>query len=217
MAAKGMSERRQPSQLRARATRERILDVAAELFGERGLADTSMNRIAAAAEVSVGTVYRYFPDRSVIADEVLDRLTASIEERVTQQVFGMSSRPVAEVMTNMLRAASDELVANARLVRAFAAGIPFYSSGIPELERRVRLLTKLLVIQILGPGDDHEYDVMTTVLINTGFAAALRAAALEVGEREREEAIAMTGRMVDAWAAAETAARRADSARFGSG
>ncbi|MGW0325589.1 TetR/AcrR family transcriptional regulator [Nocardia sp. NPDC003183] len=55
--------RRQPTQDRAEATRNQILDAAPELFGERGITETSTNRIAVAAGVSIGTVYRYFSDR----------------------------------------------------------------------------------------------------------------------------------------------------------
>jgi hypothetical protein len=85
------------------------------------------------------------------------------------------------------------------LVRALVAGVQFYSSGLPEFEPRLRLLVKVVLIQVLGPGDDHEYDMMTFVIINTGFAAVLRASALDVDSRERREAIEMTARMIGAW------------------
>ncbi|MGW0252407.1 TetR family transcriptional regulator [Nocardia goodfellowii] len=43
------TNRRRPTQEHAKATRERILDAAAQLFGEQGIPQTSTNRIAAAA------------------------------------------------------------------------------------------------------------------------------------------------------------------------
>ncbi|MFE9322134.1 TetR/AcrR family transcriptional regulator [Nocardia sp. NPDC052278] len=209
MPPKAVGQRRRPTQERARATREHILDAAAKLFGERGIADTSTNRIAAEAGVSIGTVYRYFADRSVIVEELLRRLLENVERRFTERVFGLSDKPMLELITGILEVITDELVANARLVRALVAGVQFYSSGIPEFEPRLRLLVKLLLIQLLGPGDDHEYDVMTFVLINTGFAAVLRASALEVDSRERKEAIEMTARMITAMAEAEIKAKTA--------
>lgn len=209
MPPKAVGQRRRPTQERARATREHILDAAAELFGERGIANTSTNRIAAEAGVSIGTVYRYFADRSVIVEELLRRLLENVERRFTERIFGLSDKPMLEMITGILEVITDELVANARLVRALVAGVQFYSSGIPEFEPRLRLLVKLLVIQLLGPGDDHEYDVMTFVLINTGFAAVLRASALEVDSRERKEAIEMTARMITAMAEAEIKAKAA--------
>ncbi|MFD8103208.1 TetR/AcrR family transcriptional regulator [Nocardia fluminea] len=70
--------RKRPQQTRAKETRARILDAAAQLFGDRGIANTSTNRIAAEACMSIGTLYRYFPDREEIVKELamvlLDRL-----------------------------------------------------------------------------------------------------------------------------------------------
>ncbi|MEV6276323.1 TetR/AcrR family transcriptional regulator [Nocardia sp. NPDC051832] len=199
MPSKASGQRRRPAQERAKATREHILDTAAALFGERGIANTSTNRIAAEAGVSIGTVYRYFSDRSVIVEELLRRLLETIEQRFTQQIFGLSDRSTLEMVTGILEVLAEELAAQARLVRALVEGVQFYSSGIPEFEPRLRLLVKVMVIQILGPGDDHEYDVMTFVLINTCFAAVVRSAALEVDAQARREAIQMTARMIAAW------------------
>ncbi|MGV9615054.1 TetR family transcriptional regulator [Nocardia xishanensis] len=207
MPPKAVGQRRRPTQARARATREHILDTAAALFGERGIANTSTNRIAAEAGVSIGTVYRYFADRAVLVEELLERLLETVERRFTQRVFDLSGKPLHEVAADILGVITEELVANAKLVRALVAGVQFYSSGIPEFEPRLRLLVKVLLIQVLGPGDDHEYDVMTFVVINTGFAAVLRASALEVDSTARKEAIDMTARMIGAWAEAEVASR----------
>ncbi|MFF3228821.1 TetR/AcrR family transcriptional regulator [Nocardia suismassiliense] len=191
--------RRRPTQDRAKATRNEILDAAAKLFGERGITDTSTNRIAAAAGVSIGTVYRYFSDRSVMVDELLDRLLNDIETAFTATMFNLTDMSILDVYTTIFGVLTDVLVANAGLVRALIAGVQFYSSGLPEFEPRLRLMIKVLVIQILGPGDDHKYDVMASVVVNTGFAVVLRASALDVDGRERRELIAATADMVATW------------------
>lgn len=46
-----------------RQTRQRISEVAVGLFVERGFAQVTIAEIAAAAEVSVNTVYNYFPSK----------------------------------------------------------------------------------------------------------------------------------------------------------
>lgn len=211
MPSKVVGQRRRPTQERAKETRQHILDTAARLFGERGIENTSTNRIAAEAGLSIGTVYRYFADRTVIVEELLERLLESIERRFTERL-DLSEKSVEELTAEILAAICDELVANAKLVRALAAGVQFYNSGIPEFEPRLRLLVKVLLIQILGPSDDHELDVMAFVLVNTGFSAVLRASALEVGPDERREAIEMTARMIGAWSTAEIQRRASASA-----
>ncbi|MBH0776750.1 TetR/AcrR family transcriptional regulator [Nocardia bovistercoris] len=206
MRANVAGRRRRPTQERAKATREHILDTAARLFGERGIANTSTNRIATEAGVSVGTLYRYFADRAVIVDELLERMLQNTERRLTEQIFDVADRTVHALFADILRVISDELVANARLVRAMVAGVQFYSSGLPEFEPRLHLLIKVVLIQILGPGDDHRYDLMTFVILNTSFAAVLRVSAVEVDVEDRDRAIDMTARMVAAWLDAEAAA-----------
>ncbi|MEV6276641.1 helix-turn-helix domain-containing protein [Nocardia sp. NPDC051832] len=210
MPPKAPQHRRQPTQDRAKATREHILDTAARLFGERGIAETSTNRIAQEAGVSIGTVYRYFPERTVIVDELQERMLRIAEERFLEW---MSSRPqhpiddlvtaIPQLTTEILELFADVLATNAKLVRALVIGVQFHRSGIPELEPRLRLLVKVLLIQVLGPGDDQKYDRMTFVLINTGFAAVMRASLPSVDSLERKHTVAMTAQMIATWIQAD--------------
>lgn len=56
----------------AERNRQRILDAARELFAERGLGVT-LNDIAHHAGVGVGTVYRRFPDKAQLIDELFEQ------------------------------------------------------------------------------------------------------------------------------------------------
>jgi AcrR family transcriptional regulator len=69
-----------PKQLRADAerNRQRILDAAAELFAQRGLAVT-LNDIAHHAGVGVGTVYRRFPDKKQLIDGLFEQALEDME------------------------------------------------------------------------------------------------------------------------------------------
>lgn len=206
MPGKPTERRRRPTQERAIATREHILTTAAALFAERGIAHTSTNRIAAAAEISIGTLYRYFADRDIIVDELLGRLQGELERGFAERVLDIPGLTTASsvadytrVIAHILEVFAEVMVANAALVRALAGRVHFYRSGIPELEPRLRVLVKVVLIQALGPGDDREYDTMSVVLINTGFAAVVRATAVDYPEPQREEVIAMTARMAGTW------------------
>jgi AcrR family transcriptional regulator len=73
-----------PKTARGRATRERIVAAAAELIGERGVAETSLDDVIARAGASKGQLYHYFDDRDALlravvvanADRVLGELPA---------------------------------------------------------------------------------------------------------------------------------------------
>jgi AcrR family transcriptional regulator len=56
----------------AERNRQRILDAARELFAQRGLGAT-LNDIAHHAGVGVGTVYRRFPDKAQLIDELFEQ------------------------------------------------------------------------------------------------------------------------------------------------
>jgi len=64
--------RKTPRQARAHETRARILDSARGVFGARGYAAGTTNRIAAAAGMSVGSLYQYFPNKDAILVELVD-------------------------------------------------------------------------------------------------------------------------------------------------
>jgi len=63
----------------AERNRRRILQAAAEVFTQRGL-DATLDDVARAAGVGVGTVYRRFPDKeALVADLFADRIDTMVE------------------------------------------------------------------------------------------------------------------------------------------
>jgi AcrR family transcriptional regulator len=68
-----LQPRRQPRQVRAELTRQRILAAAAHIFTEYGYAAGTTNRIADRARISIGSLYQYFPNKDAILAELLAR------------------------------------------------------------------------------------------------------------------------------------------------
>lgn len=58
--------RRQPVQARSRERYERMLTVALKLIAEKGVDSVAMSEIADAADVSIASLYQYFPDKPAI-------------------------------------------------------------------------------------------------------------------------------------------------------
>ncbi len=58
--------RRTPTQNRSRDRVERILSVAKTLIAEKGSDQVKMSEIATRAEISIGSLYQYFPDKGAI-------------------------------------------------------------------------------------------------------------------------------------------------------
>src|SRR5438876_1802239 len=68
-----LKPRRSPRQERSRDTVEAILEAAAQVFERHGYAAGTTNRIAERAEVSIGSLYQYFPNKGEIVVEVMRR------------------------------------------------------------------------------------------------------------------------------------------------
>jgi AcrR family transcriptional regulator len=66
-----------PLRVDAERNRQRILATAATLFAERGV-DVSIDDIAAAAGVGIGTLYRRFPDREALIEALFEDKVARI-------------------------------------------------------------------------------------------------------------------------------------------
>lgn len=81
MPVKSVRPRKIPRQQRSAETRARILDAAAEVFGTHGYAAGTTNRIAAAAGLSVGSLYQYFPNKDAVLVELM---RAHVEDGIAE-------------------------------------------------------------------------------------------------------------------------------------
>ncbi|PKV81170.1 TetR/AcrR family transcriptional regulator [Nocardia fluminea] len=200
MPARADQPRKRPQQTRAKETKARILVAAAALFGERGIAATSTNKIAADAGMSIGTLYRYFPDRDEIVKELTDGLFLQVEERYSRLLtVSVADRTPRDAVAEIIRIGVEILVANGPLVRALVADLQFLGSGIPEFEPRLRMLIKLYLIQVMGPTRGLDIDTMAYILLNAGFSTALRSVRMEEEGMDREFVIDQTADMIALW------------------
>ncbi|MEV6643035.1 TetR/AcrR family transcriptional regulator [Amycolatopsis sp. NPDC051371] len=74
---------RVPRQARAREKLARVLEAADRLLAEEGVEALTTTRVAAAAGVSVGTLYQYLPDRDAITEALAEGYLARLEDLMT--------------------------------------------------------------------------------------------------------------------------------------
>src|SRR5271169_3598785 len=99
-------------------TRARIVEEAAALIHERGVAGTTLEDVKAAAEVSGSQMYHYFPDKNELVQAVIDYQADTI---VTHQRQVLSSANGVEAWRNMV-------ITAAKLTKA-KGGCPLGSLG----------------------------------------------------------------------------------------
>jgi TetR/AcrR family transcriptional regulator, cholesterol catabolism regulator len=101
------------------ATRQKILDVAANLFATRGYEQTSMRDISAAVGLKPGSLYHYFVSKDLILDAVLrmgvERLHAAVESAVNRLPAGAT---IIEQIETAMAAHLEALHGQAHYIRA---------------------------------------------------------------------------------------------------
>lgn len=110
-----------------RSKREQILQGAMQVFLERGYAGTSMDRVAAVAQVSKQTVYSHFKDKKGLFTALIEQMTIQrFQIRFGTDFFGeppdLLLRQLAELMLEKLD--DPQFLAFFRLIIAESARFP---------------------------------------------------------------------------------------------
>ncbi|HEX6704386.1 MAG TPA: TetR/AcrR family transcriptional regulator [Albitalea sp.] len=81
--------RRAPAQQRSRERLERILSSASALIAEKGCDRVKMSEVAELAEVSIGSLYQYFPDKQAVVRTLAERYTAESRRCIDEALTGV--------------------------------------------------------------------------------------------------------------------------------
>lgn len=119
-----------PPTPRGRASRERILTAAAELFALHGYAAVTMRDIGAAAALDNSSIYKHFRGKQELASAVVDAASEVLLETVTP--LSSAERPRLEQLVAVCVSLSRRLSADptvARLLLAWLSSAPGTKSG----------------------------------------------------------------------------------------
>jgi AcrR family transcriptional regulator len=178
-------------QARSRATLERILISAGQIFDEVGFEAATMEAIAIRAEVSIGSVYRFFNDKQSLILTLADRWKARCDEMFAQLYTPASldrdaDAVIDDFITWLGQLLSEFAGARALLSAALVAPehsdndawtrevegfIDHYAPGFPPTRRRTAALTYKSVTSALvvaavyaGPAMDRHLREARSVL-----------------------------------------------------
>lgn len=129
--ASGM--RRKPRQARSQERVNRILDVAEKLFASQGYAATTTNAIASQAQVPIGSLYQFFPDKTAI----LQALSLRYAEMLHQELVFIDK---AETVTLPLADYVNQLIDT---TNRFFTDNPSYYAIFMEVQGTIRELDEI--------------------------------------------------------------------------
>ncbi len=108
----------------AAANRQRIVEAARDLFAERGI-DVDVREICERAGVGMGTLYRHFPTKEALVDEVVFELAKGMTEIIDRfDSREAGARPLVEWLAFMERWGPIGQEVHARFKRRPAPGAP---------------------------------------------------------------------------------------------
>ena len=128
----------------ALVTRSRILDAAEHLFQQQGVAGTSLQAIAVAAEVTRGAVYWHFADKADLFNAMMQRVCLPIEKTASLLLGDESRDPLLRLRTLML-GIFERVVGDPQVRRVFEVAtqkVEYVDELLAVRERHVQMRTE---------------------------------------------------------------------------
>jgi AcrR family transcriptional regulator len=140
MAAKPKTvPRKRPRQERSRATIAAILTATARILEHDGFDRASTNRIAAAAGVSVGSLYQYFPSKEALVAALIERHMEEMTSEIVAGLDRVAKLPLTEAVRQMVELMLRAHAVDPKLHRVLIEQVPRIGrmGKLREVERQV--------------------------------------------------------------------------------
>lgn len=178
-----VSPRKLPVQRRSAATVDCILEAAAHILEEKGLAGLSTNAVARRAGTSIGSLYQYFPGRDAITSALILRAHETIVAGMTNFLAATEHLAADAAIAALIEMLLQTAPRSPRLNRILEAEEDRLSktAAILAAEREIELLNRQFFARYVDPArcDDAQLavvaiDIVAIVrsLLDTGSGGA---------------------------------------------
>jgi AcrR family transcriptional regulator len=148
---------------------ERIVAAGSDVLLARGYQGATTNHIAAAAGISPGSLYQYFPDKDAVLAEVLDRYTAGVQARIAVAFRASLDEPSVDArVRHVLTAILDTFEENPEPLRVLLVQRPSGAAArTAEFARRTDELVAALLVTGRSRLGELPVDAIAWVLVRT--------------------------------------------------
>jgi AcrR family transcriptional regulator len=108
------------------------LDAVARVLRREGVEGVTTNKISAAAGVSIGSLYQYFPNKRAILVAVRDRHVDQMSRLIEDKLVQGAKAPLDELVHMLVEAMVDAHAAEPALYELLLTQLPQEPSGIQE-------------------------------------------------------------------------------------
>jgi AcrR family transcriptional regulator len=177
---------------------EQILDAATRVLATSGYRQMSTNRIAEEAEVSVGSLYRYFADKDEIFEELRARVTEAILADLTDAIAEAAGRPPFDGVRAVVAALVAALHEHQAVVRALVNEVPMGTQAnvLPEIERGLAQFTRIYAAQQAPHVPRAELDARIYLAMGVTLNSCLRIALEKPDDLDEDHLIDLVAGML---------------------
>ena len=171
-----------------RAVREQqMLDAAVEMFSVNGYHETSMDAIAATAQISKPMLYLYYGSKEELFGACLDReLSRFVDEVRDKMDFSQAPKELLRNAVSAFLRYIDEHRSSWMVLYTQATSSQRFAHTVREgRERIIELVGRLLRTGTKFPGPGTDFDMMAVALVGAGEAVAAR---VSTGDADVDEA-----------------------------
>lgn len=182
--------------------RRRLLDTALKLVARRDVETLTTQAVADSAHVSIGTVYRYFPDRAAIITELVDEATRDISFALVRGVSRALDRDIAAAAFIVVDTLTSAYEKHAAVIQAALAssssGLPAYlnHTAMDEIERNLLPLAGAIPGRARPDLSPTELDELVFLTMGVTSSACLRIALQRPDGTDRDRMVALTAKML---------------------
>jgi AcrR family transcriptional regulator len=179
-----------------------LLDATAQVLTEVGLERLSTNKVARRANVAVGSIYQYFPNKQLLIDALVEDRMQRLKGLVATRMLALESHTFPAATEAMLRAVIDFLAGESGLVPVLMSRA-LYASG-ETVAGQLRVEAEIAARSFLERLDDRAVpDIDLAVFVSTNVAGLFGAllANPTIHEDRREQVITEIVRMLSSWIA----------------
>jgi AcrR family transcriptional regulator len=164
---KSPAHRRQPTQERAQATVEAMLDAVVRLLKRGGTSAITTNRIAETAGVSIGSVYQYFPNKHAIFIALHERHIREVDSVIHRTISENAGEPLDLLIASLVDAMIEIHAADPELSTLLDSEVPHHADGAREFSSRLHSsFLKALTPHARSLGGASKLDIRAFVLGN---------------------------------------------------
>lgn len=182
--------RKRPQQARSRATVDTILEATARVLVKRGFDGLTTNAVAAAAGVSIGSLYQYFPNKEALVAALVERHMEEMNAAIFAELTRVAKLPLAEAVRCVVELTIRAHAIDPELHRVLTEQVP--RVGKLARLREVDEISHRMVAGLLAARKDElairDPDLAAFILVSA-IEAIVHRAALLYPQRLRDPAL----------------------------